>query len=73
VIFGSPATVSIVIQGCSAGGTCDTLDTYTNVAASIRGQRISGVYAYFVVTASWSGGTNVSVGVGASESYGSCS
>lgn len=62
IINGAPATVSIVIQGCKNGGTCATLDTYTTVANAIRpGSQPSTVYDYFVVSASWTGGTNVSV------------
>jgi hypothetical protein len=61
IIAGSPATVSVVIQGCMRGGTCTTLDTYTTVANAIRTPTISTVYDYFSVAASWTGGTNVSV------------
>jgi hypothetical protein len=84
IIAGSPATVSIVIAGCKLGLTCDTLETYTTVANSIRHPTISTVYDYFTVTASWTGGTSVSVtvnttlttatngsgGVGGSSSWG---
>lgn len=63
-IAGSPATVSIVIQGCMRGGTCDTLDTYTTVANANRpGSPITKLYDYFVVTPSWTGGTSPSVTV----------
>jgi hypothetical protein len=62
---GSPTTVSIVIKGCMYGGTCDTLDTNTSTAASNRQPTINSVYDYFTVTASWTGGTNVSVAVNA--------
>lgn len=63
VISGSPATVSIVIAGCSQGGTCDTLDTNTTVANAIRSPSIGKAYAYYKVTASWTGGTGVSVAI----------
>lgn len=62
-IAGSPATVSIVIQGCMRGGTCDTLDTYTTVANSNRAPSISKDYDYFTVTPTWTGGTSPSVTV----------
>ena len=63
LIAGSPATVSIVTQGCMRGGTCDSLDTYTTVANSNRAPTITKAYDYFAVTPSWTGGTNVSVTV----------
>lgn len=62
IVNGAPATVSVVIQGCKNGGTCSTLDTYTTVANAIRpATQPSTVYDYFVVSATWTGGTNVSV------------
>jgi hypothetical protein len=62
LISGSPATISIVIRGCMTGGTCEILETNTSTAATqIRKPTISAVYDYFTVTASWTGGTNVSV------------
>jgi hypothetical protein len=63
-IAGAPATVSIVIQGCGTNGTCVTLETNTSTtAAQIRTPTISTAYHHFIVTASWTGGTNVSVTV----------
>ena len=63
LIQGSPATVSIVLQGCGQLGTCETLDTYSTVANSIRNPSLSKPYAYFKVTATWTGGTTASVKV----------
>jgi hypothetical protein len=63
LITGAPATVSIVIKGCMRGTTCDTLDTYTTVANAIRKPTISSIYDYFTITASWTGGSSVSVKV----------
>jgi hypothetical protein len=63
LITGSPATISIVIQGCGPGGTCDTLDTYTTVANSVRAPTVSKFYSYYTVTPSWTGGTSPSVTV----------
>lgn len=63
IIAGSPATVSVIIQGCKVGGTCDTLDTWTTVANSIRKPTITTVYDTFTITATWTGGTNPSVTV----------
>jgi hypothetical protein len=57
IIAGSPATVSIVIQGCADGGTC------TTVANSIRSPTIAAPYAYYAITATWTGGTGVKVTV----------
>lgn len=74
-IAGVPATISIPIKGCMRGGTCDTLETYTTVADSNRTPTIKAGYDYFLVTPSWTGGTNVSVSVNANyapyaKSYG---
>jgi hypothetical protein len=70
VIQGAPSTVSVVIKGCMRGAdalglaaTCDTLDTYNTVANSIRKPTISVAYDYFLITASWTGGSSPSVGV----------
>lgn len=63
VISGSPTTISVVIQGCGTSGTCDTLDTYTTVANAVRAPTISKLYAYYYITASWTGGTKTSVRV----------
>ena len=68
VIAGSPSTVSIVVKGCGEAGTCSTLDTYTTVANAIRAPSIIAPYAYYTVTASWTGGTAVSVTVNARQS-----
>lgn len=64
-VLGSPSTVSVVTSGCGALGDCDVLDTYTSVANSNRKPVIGGPYSYFTVQAVWTGGTNVSVPVGA--------
>jgi hypothetical protein len=66
-IAGAPSTISIVIQGCKLGNTCDTLDTYTTVANAIRppSSSLTKVYDSFVVTASWTGGSNVVVTINA--------
>jgi hypothetical protein len=59
LITGSPSTVSIVIQGCMQGGTCDTLETNTSTSGGNRSPTISKPYDKFVITPSWTGGTNV--------------
>ena len=61
IFNGSPATVSVVIQGCLTAGTCSTIDTNTVATNTVRTLNFSVVYAYFKVTASWTGGTNPSV------------
>lgn len=63
LISGSPATVSIIIQGCMRGGTCESLDTYATVANADRAPALSKAYDYFSVTPSWTGGTGTSITV----------
>jgi hypothetical protein len=65
LISGSPSSISIIVQGCGVGGTCEILDTYATVANAIRNPAVSKPYGYFTVTATWSGGTSVSVAVNA--------
>jgi hypothetical protein len=65
LIAGSPSTVSVAVQGCMKGGTCEALDSYTTVANAVRAPAIAKVYDYFLVTASWTGGTNPTVSVNA--------
>jgi hypothetical protein len=76
LIQGSPDTLSVVINGCKQGGTCDTLDTYTTVTDSIRGPSISKLYDYFTASATWSGGIGVVVTInatlGTARNGGSC-
>lgn len=56
---GSPATVSVTIQGCMKSGTCDSAsDTNTSTSAAIRNVTFSKLYSYFQVTVSFTGGTN---------------
>ena len=65
LMTGSPATVSVTIQGCMRGNTCDAAaDTNTTVAAgAIRFVNFTKAYSYFLVTATWTGGTNPTVTV----------
>jgi hypothetical protein len=63
VIVGSPSTVSIAIQGCGVSGTCDGIDSYALVANTIRSPTVSKLYSYYLITASWTGGSGVSVKV----------
>jgi hypothetical protein len=63
---GSPASVSVTIQGCATGGTCDSAaDTNTSTSATIRGVTFTKVYDYFLVTATLSGGTTPKITVNA--------
>lgn len=56
---GSPATVSVTIQGCARGGTCDTAaDTNTATTAKIQNVTFSKPYSYFHVAVTLTGGTN---------------
>lgn len=61
---GSPATVSVTVQGCMRGGTCDAAaDTNTSTSAANRGVTFTKAYNYFLITASWTGGTNPTITV----------
>ena len=70
-ITGSPATVSIPIYGCKAGGTCVLLDTDTGTSSAIRDPTnftggnglLQTVYDYFKVIPAWTGGTSPTVTV----------
>lgn len=64
-IVGGPGTLNIVASGCFTDGTCDVLNTYTTVANTIVAPTISKPYVKFTVTASWTGGSGVSVKVNA--------
>lgn len=55
-ITGGPATVSITAQGCMAGGTCQTIDSYSGTANAIR--TITGLYNSIIITPTFTGGTN---------------
>jgi inosine-uridine nucleoside N-ribohydrolase len=60
IFSGSPSTVSVTIQGQMASGTVDTvLDTNTSTSASLRSPSITKPYTAFLVTVTWTGGTNV--------------
>jgi hypothetical protein len=63
VFNGSPATVSVTINGCGGGGTCDLLDTYTTVTNALRAPTVLKAYANYKVAATWTGGTSPSVTV----------
>lgn len=66
VITGSPASASIVIAGCVRGGSpCSTLSTSTSTVSATIKPTIDSIYDYFIVTPTWSGGTNVSFTVNA--------
>lgn len=63
---GSPASSSVVIKGCKQPSSlCSTLDTYTGNADSIEKPTVDTAYDYFTVSATWSGGSGVSITVGA--------
>lgn len=55
---GSPGTASITVQGCMRATTCDSAaDTNAGLSAAIRGITFLKAYNYFLVTATFSGGT----------------
>lgn len=58
IITGTPTTISVVLKGCAKSNTCDTLETYSTVANSIRKPTMTNPYAYFTVTPTWTGGTS---------------
>jgi hypothetical protein len=64
---GSPVTVSVVVQGCMTGGTCDTLNTYTGTTDTIVRIDLSGKgpYPRFTITPTFTGGSNPRVSVNA--------
>jgi hypothetical protein len=55
-ITGGPASASIVLKGCMRGGTCDTLQTDTTTADTTR--LISGLWDYFTIAPTFTGGTS---------------
>jgi hypothetical protein len=73
-VAGSPATLSIVVEGIilADGGSVAVLDTYST-AASVSNRSISlnsVSYDWFKITASWTGGSNVAIS-GSMQSSGS--
>lgn len=60
---GSPSGVSVTIQGCMRGGTCDSAaDTNSSTSAAIRGITFTKVYDLFIIVAgTLSGGTNPTI------------
>ena len=61
VFTGSPSSGSVVLQGCIGGsnGTCETLDTYSATSSTNRSPTITKPFDTYVITPTWSGGTNV--------------
>jgi hypothetical protein len=54
--------VSVTVQGCMRGGTCDTAaNTNTSTSAIIEGVSFTKVYNYFLVTATYTGGTSFTI------------
>jgi hypothetical protein len=61
---GSPSAVSVTVQGCMYGGTCDSAaDTNTSTSAANRGVTFSKVYNFFIIVGTFSGGTTPSIKV----------
>ncbi len=61
-ITGSPATIRITVSGCLyVTGGCDLLDTYTTTTNTTRTPSIVSTYNYFLIAATWTGGTAPSV------------
>lgn len=61
IITGAPVSISVTIRGCGTKGTCDALGSaYTTVANTIITPTITKVYAYYLVTPTWSGGSSPS-------------
>jgi len=67
-ITGSPAAMSIPIQGCLAGGACDSVAaTYTSTSTGNQAVTFSNVYDYFKLVPTFSGGTAPTVTVTTTE------
>jgi hypothetical protein len=56
LLTGSPASASIVLQGCMRGGTCETIETNTSTSNTKRS--VIGVYDYFTFTPTLGGGSS---------------
>src|SRR5882724_1677049 len=70
---GSPATVSITVQGCGKGTnanpsvpTCDAIAGLTNTSTAAA--TVTKFYTHYIVTATFTGGTNPSITVNAAFS-----
>lgn len=61
LIAGSPSTMTVLIQGCGKGGTCDTLDTSTSTVSVVRQPNPLKLYDHLTLTATWTGGSSVSM------------
>lgn len=59
VLSGGPTITSIILQGCMRGNTCQTLNTYAASANAVIG--ITGLYDYYTVVPTWTGGASPSV------------
>lgn len=55
LITGAPATASVVLKGCSAGGTCVTLGTSTDTTNTF--QHWNTAFDYYTVVPTFTGGT----------------
>jgi hypothetical protein len=64
-VFGSPASITIIITGCTyGGGSCTQADSHTSSGSSVTSRSLtSPTYAYYKVSATWTGGVNVFVTV----------
>jgi len=74
---GSPATVNITVQGCGKGTnanpsvpTCEAIAglTNTSTSAAIVTATVTKFYTHFIVTATFTGGTNPSITINAAFS-----
>ena len=63
VVAGNPATATVAAKGCMRQGDCDSLDIWTMVALPTVNRKITGLYDYFLITGTWTGGTNPSISV----------
>lgn len=60
LVSGSPASLTMTIQGCMRGGTCATLDTYSSTSSAIR--TVNGLYDnYVIAVTTLSGGSSPTV------------
>lgn len=61
-ITGAPATLTVVIEGMkNASGVAAIVDSYVGTANTTRTITLSDTFDWFRLTATWTGGKNVSV------------
>lgn len=70
VITGAPATSSIVLKGCMRGGTCITIETFTDVVTNAIRYMSGSDYDNIQITWTFTGGTSPTLKINWSGSSG---